>query len=642
MSEQDPQHPVGIQPLSPALRAVVERMSAEVMALNDEVVRRIVDEVAVYRDSPDPRLREDLVASTLGQGRLWYQTLLTATPPPPQALTVMQSAARARVHQGVPLSILLHAFRIASGVMWGQMLNAVRDHADLTAELLFNISPYHLYHFNLVSRVVSEAYSEEQLALRTQELRRQKESLQEEVKARTAQALAEKARAEDQTARLQIAHENISLLSEIGRQITASLEPEEIMLRLYAHVDKLMPAHGFGVGLYDPGKRELDIRFAMEGGRRYPGSRLRLDDLHSAPARCLHEGLPVVIDDLESEWGRSARRPGGAALEIRAGADVDSPARPGSKSLIFVPLVVKQQVRGFICVQSVEARSYHTVHVDMLSTLASYTAVALDNAHTYAELRRTRQELAHSEYMASLGRVMAGVAHEVNTPVGNIRLSISSLQDAVTGLRTAFASHSLRRSGLEEFFARFDEAAGLIARAAQRAAELMNHLKDLSVDSSEFVRRPFAVAPVVGHIVRALADELRSRHVEVHQQIDPHIELYGDPTRFEHIIVTLISNALVHGFEGRERGLIRIEASADEHACRIRFADDGNGIPPEHLEKVFEPYYTTHFGKGRSGLGLYLVHNVVTAVFQGELAIDSRPGGGTELRMTLPYKERRG
>jgi signal transduction histidine kinase len=139
-------------------------------------------------------------------------------------------------------------------------------------------------------------------------------------------------------------------------------------------------------------------------------------------------------------------------------------------------------------------------------------------------------------------------------------------------------------------------------------------------------------------VIRAMSEELSLRSVEVDLHLDPAIELIGDAAKFEQIIVMLISNALVHGFEQRDSGRIEIRTRIDGQDCVLEFYDDGQGITAEHLAKVLEPYYTTHFGKGRSGLGLYMINNVVTTLFGGQLSIDSRINAGTTVTMRFPLK----
>lgn len=252
------------------------------------------------------------------------------------------------------------------------------------------------------------------------------------------------------------------------------------------------------------------------------------------------------------------------------------------------------------------------------------------------DLRRAQAELVRSEKLASLGSLVAGVAHELNTPIGNAVMVASTLADRQREFEAAIAG-GLRRSTLADFLATAREAAQVLNRNLQRAAELVGSFKQLAVDQSSYQRRRFELAEVLQEVVLALSPTLRRSMVVLQQAVAPGLVLDSYPGPLSQVLVNLITNALTHAFEPGAAGTIRVHAQAlgDERLC-LRLADDGRGIAPEHLERIFDPFFTTRLGQGGSGLGLHIVYTLVTGLLGGRIEVHSRPGEGCEFVIELP------
>ena len=283
---------------------------------------------------------------------------------------------------------------------------------------------------------------ERQVGMRTAELRLQKDSAEQR-----------KLEAEAQKEAVEQARRNIALLSDIGRELTANLDSEAIMANVYGQVRQLMDAALFAIGVARPGGA-LDYPYVIEGGERVTVGRrcqarvLRLGEL------CLASGEEMLIGDFEREYPAYAARVDAlphaeADPEADPDAEADRAAAPPSRSLLFVPILVGTRALGVISVQSAQPGAYQNVQLDMLSTLASYVGVALDNADAYRQLKETQAQLAAAEKLASLGSLVAGVAHELNTPIGNSLLMTSTLQE-----KTAALSHRFRRQHAEKIRSR--------------------------------------------------------------------------------------------------------------------------------------------------------------------------------------------
>ena len=274
-------------------------------------------------------------------------------------------------------------------------------------------------------------------------------------------------------------------------------------------------------------------------------------------------------------------------------------------------------------------------HREHLEDLVNERTAAL--ARTNVELHQAMAQLVESEKLAALGHLVAGVAHELNTPLGNARMVASTLGEQLREFALAVESGSLRRSQLEAFLSRSREAVNLLERNTARAADLIGHFKQVAVDQSTVRRRSFDLRQTVEEVLTTLQPMFkRSRH-QIAVDIAPGLELDSYPGPLEQIIANLIGNSLTHGFTGIETGLIELKADAtDTRQIVLRYADNGIGMSAATLKRIFEPFFTTRLGQGSSGLGLYIVYNLVTGVLGGTIHVDSSLDRGARFTLTLP------
>ena len=482
--------------------------------------------------------------------------------------------------------------------------------------------------------------------IRIRMLMRQKQALEEEVGSRTRELVLQKEsierqkqEAELQKESVELAHRNISLLSDIGRRITANLDSEAIMTMLYQQVHALMDASVFGIGIYRPEQELIEYPFAMEKGKRYtPYTRSMLEPNQLA-VWCINHAEEVFINDLETEYARYI-----ANLALVSGVDNMGTLEDGSlptepRSLIYVPISVNGQVRGIITVHSYRAHAYQRIDADMLTTLASYVAVAFANADSYRQLQDTQQQLVEREKLAALGSLVAGVAHELNTPIGNSLVIASTLEDKTTEIELRQNSNVLRRSDLAQFIDAAREASTLLMRSLRNAAELVNSFKQVAVDQASAKRRHFNLHQASQEIVTTMKNQIRKAGHQVDLEMPDDIEMDSFPGPYGQVIINLINNALLHAFDGRSGGVIRLWAvRLGPDRVRIVFQDDGSGIAIEHQARIFDPFFTTKLGQGGNGLGLSITYNIVTSLLDGSIRVDSVVGVGTRFTIDLPLK----
>ncbi|WP_373990689.1 ATP-binding protein [Duganella sp. BuS-21] len=252
-------------------------------------------------------------------------------------------------------------------------------------------------------------------------------------------------------------------------------------------------------------------------------------------------------------------------------------------------------------------------------------------------LQHTQDELLASEKMASLGSLVAGIAHELNTPIGNSLLASTALRDRVQAFDRHVVAGALRRSELTAHLEEVRLASELIAGSLHKAAELISSFKQIAVDQTNDQRRVFNLLSAVHDTIATYMPRLRRVPCEVVLRIPSEMNLDSYPGGLYQVLNNLINNALSHAFEQRAAGVIAVRAEAvDGDTIELAFSDDGCGMSEDVLKHVFDPFFTTKMGQGGTGLGMNIVYNIVTGIMGGRITIDSAPGAGTTVRMLLP------
>ncbi len=250
--------------------------------------------------------------------------------------------------------------------------------------------------------------------------------------------------------------------------------------------------------------------------------------------------------------------------------------------------------------------------------------------------RHAQDELARSERLAALGSMVAGIAHELNTPIGNSLVAASTMHDKIQALGQRFEG-GLRRSDMHQFLDEADGIGLLLTRNIERAASLVSSFKQVAVDRASSQRRRFDLGAVIQENMNTLSPVLRKIPYEVTVDVASLVAMDSYPGPLGQVLAALVNNAIVHGFRDRDHGRLSISVPvpAGVHA-EIIISDDGAGIASGHLNRIFDPFFTTRMSEGSSGLGLNIVHNIVTTVLGGKIHVDSMPGAGTTFRITIP------
>ena len=252
-------------------------------------------------------------------------------------------------------------------------------------------------------------------------------------------------------------------------------------------------------------------------------------------------------------------------------------------------------------------------------------------------LRHTQEELVRQDSMAALGSLVAGVAHELNTPIGNGVTLATTLAANAREIHEEHAAGRLRRGRFDSHLETTLEATGLLMRSLIRAEELVRSFKQVAVDQTSEQRRRFELGGFLHEMTLTLSPMFKNGPHVLEIAPAEAMEFDSYPGALGQIFTNLVGNALLHAFDGRERGLIRVTPRrVGAHTVEIRFDDDGNGIPAANLRRIFDPFFTTRLGKGGSGLGLHIVYNLATGLLGGRIEVDSTPGKGSRFVLTLP------
>jgi len=257
----------------------------------------------------------------------------------------------------------------------------------------------------------------------------------------------------------------------------------------------------------------------------------------------------------------------------------------------------------------------------------------------YRQLLEAQQTLVETEKLASLGGLVAGVAHEVNTPVGITLTTASHLALVTQQISESLKLGAIKKSDFQNYLNTARESCDLILSNAERAANLIQSFKQVAVDQTSEARRDFELNDYLHEIITSLQPKLRRTRIRVNIECPPDIKMDSFPGALSQVITNLVMNALIHAFDDTQVGKISIQAQHLENDnVSLLIADNGSGIPSSYLHRVFEPFFTTKRGSGGSGLGLHIVYNIVRQQLWGTIEVKSTMGEGTSFLIVIPRK----
>jgi two-component system, NtrC family, sensor kinase len=276
---------------------------------------------------------------------------------------------------------------------------------------------------------------------------------------------------------------------------------------------------------------------------------------------------------------------------------------------------------------------------DMQEILQSKTALMAAKEKTeqaLQDLKQTQEALLQSEKQASLGALVSGVAHEVNTPLGIIVTSVTCMHEQLRRIEQGIAAGNLTRQFLQDNVKLLLEAAELIIHNADRASQLVTSFKLLAKEQSTEAERSFDLSAYLTEVLQSLKPQLTNAHIELQVAIEPQVKLVSLPGLFHQLVSAMVLNVIQHAYPHSEGGFCRIELYHQDQFLILACIDGGYGIEPEQQKHVFDPFYTTQLGVGTSGLGLAIVHRIVRSNLNGQIRVQSQLQEGTRFEIQIP------
>ncbi len=253
------------------------------------------------------------------------------------------------------------------------------------------------------------------------------------------------------------------------------------------------------------------------------------------------------------------------------------------------------------------------------------------------EHKKTQRDLIQTEKMAALGRMVAGVAHEVNTPIGSSLIAATALVSKLNGFNRLMAAGPVRRSDFTELIGTLKEGVQMITANTRRAHELIQSFKQVAVDQTSSTRRVFDLDRMLREMEMALRPQLKRSPHKLVIDVPGILTLDSYPGPLQQVLTNLVVNALTHAFDETRCGTIRIIAEpTSDGLLQILVSDDGKGIADEHISRIFDPFFTTKLGQGGTGLGLNISYGIVTSLLGGAISVHSTPESGTTFTIEIP------
>ncbi|MCS0588026.1 GAF domain-containing protein [Massilia norwichensis] len=512
-----------------------------------------------------------------------------------------------------------------------------QQHEVLGAIVIQSYLPEHTYSeedqalFALIANSVSNALQG------LQSMDRLERAVQERTAA-LAREVAERRRAE------QIQH----ALYQIADLSASAKGSDGLAASLHRIIGELMVAKNFLIALTHPDSKELSVPYYADEKDSY------------APNQRFPLGAGMVSYVLQTR--QAQLHDAGSIARLRAAGKVKEPlGNIDVASWAGAPMLVHDKAYGVLVVQSYDpAIVYTKADLDLLAFIASHVAVAIARMEADRAIRKTKEslekqnaalnqaltqlqeaqsELVRQEKLASLGQMVAGVAHEINTPLGICVTATSHLVQELKLTKEELAAGEMTEESLNGFFDVIDQSLRIMTTNTQRAAALVRSFKQVAVDQSSDNIRNFNLCKYVGEVLLSLQPKLKGRPVKVAVDCPADLEVNSFPGAVSQILTNMVVNSLVHGFEREQPGNITIRARLeDDDMVAFEYGDDGAGMDADTLAKLFDPFFTTRRGSGGSGLGAHILYNLVTGALGGSLRVESSPGKGLQYYLRFPRK----
>ncbi|HOT98635.1 MAG TPA: ATP-binding protein [bacterium] len=468
--------------------------------------------------------------------------------------------------------------------------------------------------------------------LRTRRLHRLRKSLEKTVMKRTA--------------KIQEQIRNVEQLSSIGQDIIDNLSIASIIQTVYENVNKLIDAPIFGIGLYHEEKNSLEFPATIENGETLPPFNYDLADENRLAVWCFKNQHDVIINDSDRDYKKYIQ-----ILKSPMGGKMP-------ESILYLPLMHKEKVIGVITAQSFSKNAYSEYDLNILRNLATYSAIALENAESYRrliatldDLKTTQEKLVTQSKLAALGALTAGIAHEIKNPLNFVNNFSELAVEMVDELRQLLTK--AKKSPNQETDAEIDELLATLQQNAERVKEhgkradnivrsMLQHSRGKAGE-----RQPTLINAMLEEDINLAYHGMRAQdstfNIKFETELDPTVgELKIVPQDISRVFLNILHNGCYEAHKkkrtagGEFTPTLRVRTVNLGSTVEIRIRDNGNGIPPEVRDKIFTPFFTTKPAGLGTGLGLSISHDIVVQGHNGQIWFESVQGEFTEFVIRLP------
>ena len=436
------------------------------------------------------------------------------------------------------------------------------------------------------------------------------------------------------------------VLYQIAELSAMASENDKKFKRLHDIISQLVKVPNFMVALYHQENQEFSIEYLVD----------EVNKSNTITRFPLGAGITsYVVKNRQAQLINRARLD-----QLIASGEIKVLGKIASYSWMGAPLMVEERLYGVIIIQSYSPDLIYTESdLDLIAFVASHVSVALARMRsdedirnaklqleqqnmvlnrTLETLRSAQAELVSQEKLASLGSLVAGVAHEINTPLGICVTATSHMVEELALLKKQLDTDALTQDGLLEFVDIFDQSLRIMTTNAQRGAALVRSFKQVAVDQSSESIREFDLRVYLDEVLFSLQPKFKGRKIAINIDCPTGIMMQTYPGALSQVMTNMLTNTLMHGFDGLNKGHIEISARLEDKMVHITFADDGMGMDKEALDKLFEPFFTTKRGQGGSGLGTHIVYNLVNGPLAGTIKASSEPGKGLQYQIRIPCR----
>ncbi len=424
-------------------------------------------------------------------------------------------------------------------------------------------------------------------------------------------------------AELLLSVDSLRQLGDIGRDITANLDQIKVFQSLHTYLRGLLDTQSLAIYRMNPATQTLDLMFGQEDDQALPGRSIPIDSPTANVAQVARQRLELLRETSPDEPSLT-----------------HIPGTRYMRTALFSPLVVDERLLGVMSIQSERAAAYGQRERLIFRTLCAYGAIALANADTLAALQQAQTQLVQQEKLASLGSLVAGIAHEINTPLGTTLVAISGASKVWQRVRQATLSGQLSKSALEASTEEGIEYTELASSTAARTAELIRTFKTIALQTDSDLADEVDLAQLIPDIANLVHLPLEQANIDLKLDMPDGLPVRIVTDALVEALTRILLNVSDHAYAQGQSGSLWLCVTADaQQEVTITLTDQGQGIHPADLPRVFDPFFTTKRGiHGHIGLGLHVAYSHVTQRLKGKISIASTLGSGTTV--TIQFKRR--